>query len=110
MITIDGNDENQIRNAIKECQSEKNRPSLIIGHTIMGKGAVMEDGSSYEGQVETHGKPLGKSKASYVKTIEHLGGNPEKPFAIFPEVEHYYAEVLDKKREYVRKQKELYQK
>lgn len=94
VITIDGNDENQIRNAIKECQSEKNRPSLIIGRTIMGKGAVMEDGSSYEGQVETHGKPLGKSKASYVKTIEHLGGNPEKPFTIFPEVEHYYAEVL----------------
>lgn len=109
VITIDGNDENQIRNAIKDCQSEKNKPSLIIGRTIMGKGAVMEDGSSYEGQVETHGKPLGKSKASFVKTIENLGGNPENPFVIFPEVENYYAEVLDKKRENVRKQKALYQ-
>lgn len=109
VITIDGNDENQIRNAIKECQSEKNKPSLIIGRTIMGKGAVMEDGSSYEGQVETHGKPLGKSKASFAKTIENLGGNPENPFVIFPEVENYYAEVLDKKRENVRKQKALFQ-
>jgi len=108
VITIDGNDENQIRNAIKDCQSEKGKPSLIIGKTIMGKGAVKEDGSSYEGQVETHGKPLGKSKASFVKTIEHLGGNPENPFAIFPEVERYYAEVLDSKRKYVSKQRELY--
>ena len=108
VITIDGNDENQIRNAIAECQSEKSKPSLIIGRTIMGKGAVREDGSSYEGQVETHGKPLGKSKASFVKTIEHLGGDPENPFVVFPEVEKYYAEALDKKRKYVKKHKELY--
>lgn len=98
VITIDGNDEDAIRNAIKSSQAIKDKPSLIIGRTIMGKGAVKEDGSSHEGQVETHGKPLGKSKASYVKTIENLGGNAEEPFTIFPEVATYYNSVLEDKR------------
>ncbi len=98
VIEIDGNDENQIRNAIKSCQAETDKPSLIIGRTIMGKGAIKEDGSSYEGQVETHGKPLGKSKASYSGTINNLGGDVDNPFLIFPDVAAYYSVVLDKKR------------
>lgn len=101
VITINGNDENQIRQALKSCQQVTDRPSLIIGETIMGKGAVMEDGSSYEGQVETHGKPLGKSKASFEKTIQNLGGNPENPLVIFEDVAQHYEEVIVKKRQYV---------
>lgn len=98
VITIDGNDEDQIRKAIADSKTVTDRPSLIIGRTVMGKGAVKADGSSYEGEVESHGKPLGKSKASFEKTIENLGGNPAEPFNIFPEVEAYYKEVLDRKR------------
>lgn len=105
VITIDGNDENAIRNAIKESQNESSRPSLIIGKTVMGKGAVKDDGSSHEGEVETHGKPLGKSNASFEKTIENLGGNPDNPFAIFDRVSTYYADILDKKREAVKADK-----
>ena len=108
VVEIDGNDENQIRKAILEAQQEKNAPSLIIGRTLMGKGAVKEDGTSYEGMVETHGKPLGKSKASYTKTIENLGGNAEQPFVIFPEVQAYYTQVLDEKRAYAKNKKEQY--
>ncbi len=108
VIEIDGNDEDQIRNAIKESQSVQDKPSLIIGRTIMGKGAVMEDGTPYEGMVETHGKPLGKSKASYVKTIQNLGGNPDSPFEIFPEVQEYYQNVLESKRQYVKSHNEKY--
>lgn len=108
VIEIDGNNEEQIRNAIRQSQEVKDKPSLIIGRTIMGKGAVKEDGSSYEGEVETHGKPLGKSKASYSKTIENLGGNPEHPFVVFPEVAAYYARVLDEKRVHVQQRKEVY--
>ena len=108
VITIDGNDENQIREAIKACQNEDGKPSLIIGRTIMGKGAVKEDGTSYEGMVETHGKPLGKSKASFSKTIENLGGNAEDPFLIFPEVATHYKKILDQKREQVKESKEIY--
>ena len=107
VITIDGNDESRIRQALKTAIQEKDRPSLIIGRTVMGKGALKEDGSSYEGQVETHGKPLGKSKASFTRTIQNLGGDPENPFVIFDEVSAYYAGVLEQKREYVRRHREL---
>ncbi|MCE2789006.1 MAG: transketolase [Saprospiraceae bacterium] len=108
VMTIDGHDEEQIRQAIRLAQEETDKPSLIIGRTIMGKGAVQEDGSSYEGQVETHGKPLGKSKASFSATIKHLGGNAAQPFELFAEVEEYYKEVLAKKRSVVSEKKAEY--
>ncbi|MFZ1705412.1 MAG: transketolase [Saprospiraceae bacterium] len=106
--TIDGNDENAIRKALKKAQKEDSKPSLIIGKTIMGKGAVKEDGSSYEGQVETHGKPLGKSKASYAHTIKNLGGNPDFPFSIFPEVSTYYQSIISRKKREANKRKKEY--
>ncbi len=108
VITIDGNDENEIRKAILAAQEVKDKPSLIIGRTVMGKGAVKDDGSSHEGQVETHGKPLGKSKASYAKTIENLGGNAEDPFTIFPDVAEYYQGVLNDKRKAAADKKAIY--
>lgn len=88
--TINGNDPDAIRAALKAAQSEKKRPTLIIGKTIMGKGAVKEDGSNYERQCSTHGQPLSHAGASFKKTIANLGGDPENPFVIFPEVEALY--------------------
>lgn len=108
VIEIDGNDEHQIRKAISECQSVQDKPSLIIGRTIMGKGAVKSDGSSHEGEVETHGKPLGKSKASYPLTIQNLGGDPENPFVIFEDVANYYHDVLATKRKQVAAKRNAY--
>jgi transketolase len=96
--TIVGNDHDAIRAAIKAALAETDRPSLIIGKTIMGKGVKKEDGSAFEGEVELHGKPLGQSKASYAKTIEGLGGDTSNPFQIFPDVAEYYAGVLEEKR------------
>lgn len=86
---IDGNDCDQIREALKRAKAERERPSLIIGHCVMGKGARKEDGSSYEHNCKTHGAPLGGD--AYINTIKNLGGNPEQPFVIFPEVEELYA-------------------
>jgi transketolase len=91
VLSIDGNNPVEIRAALFEAKAEKNRPTLIIGHTIMGKGAVKEDGSSFEGQTATHGMPLGEAGASFEKTIANLGGNPSAPFEIFPEVKELYA-------------------
>jgi transketolase len=76
---------------------EKTRPTLIIGKTVMGKGALDEAGGSFEGQTATHGMPLGEAGASFEKTIENLHGNAADPFEIFPEVAAYYKEVLMKK-------------
>ncbi|MEO9477927.1 MAG: transketolase [Cyclobacteriaceae bacterium] len=100
--TIDGNDHNQIREALKEANAETEKPFLIIGKTVMGKGCKDADGNPYEGYSELHGKPVGATKASYEKTIEGLGGSLEDPFVIFPEVEELYNEIKDKKREEVK--------
>ncbi|XOV95355.1 MAG: transketolase family protein [Bacteroidota bacterium] len=99
--TIDGHDHDQIREALNEAKKEKQKPFLIIGKTIMGKGCVDEDGNSYEGQVELHGKPIGDTKASYSKTITALGGSVEDPFVIYPEVADYYGKVKEKKQKEV---------
>lgn len=90
VITCNGNDADEIREALKAAQKEEKRPTLIIGKTIMGKGALRADGTSYEACINTHGAPLGGD--AYVNTIKNLGGNPEAPFAIFPEVEKLYAD------------------
>lgn len=103
VITIKGNDVTEIRAALTEAKLEKNRPTLIIGETIMGKGAVAEDGSSMEDKVSTHGQPLSAAGASYAKTVANLGGNPEDPFAIFPEVKELYANRAAELREIVAK-------
>lgn len=95
--TIEGHNHEQIRQALDAAIAETNRPSLIIGKTIMGKGALTADGSSYEGQVETHGKPLGKSKASFKETMLHLGADPEHPFEVKPDVLHHYHLLVEKK-------------
>lgn len=88
VLEIDGNDPEQIRAALKAANEEENRPTLIIGHCVMGKGARQADGSSYERNCKTHGAPLGGD--AYVNTIKNLGGDPENPFVVWPEVSKMY--------------------
>lgn len=92
VTVIDGNDPDQIRIALKSATEEKEKPVLIIGKTIMGKGAVKEDGTGYERQTATHGMPLGEAGASFAKSVENLGGNPQDPFVIFDDVAALYAQ------------------
>ena len=89
VIEINGNDCEQIRAALKEAKAEKERPTLIIGKCIMGKGARQADNSSYECSCKTHGAPLGGD--AYKNTILNLGGDLENPFVIFDEVKELYA-------------------
>ena len=91
VITINGNDVTEIRRALTEAKAETSRPTLIIGNTIMGKGAVGADKSSYENKVSTHGQPLSAAGVSIADTIRNLGGNQDDPFQIFPEVAELYA-------------------
>ena len=101
-ITINGNAPDAIRSALNEAKAETERPTLIIGHTIMGKGARRADGSSYEACCATHGAPLGGD--AYINTIKNLGGDPENPFVIFPEVAELYAKRAAELKELVAKQ------
>ncbi len=91
VITINGNDVTEIRRALTEAKAETSRPTLIIGNTIMGKGAVGADKSNYENKVSTHGQPLSAAGVSMADTIRNLGGNPDDPFQIFTEVAELYA-------------------
>jgi transketolase len=101
VITINGNDPDAIREALKEAKAEKQRPTLIIGKTIMGKGARKADNSSYEANCATHGAPLGGD--AYTNTIKNLGGDPTQPFQIFPEVKELYAKRAAELKEIVAK-------
>ena len=88
VITIDGNDVTQIRRALNQAQAVVGKPTLIIGHCVMGKGARTADNTSYEKNCKTHGAPLGGD--AYKNTVVNLGGDPENPFRIFDEVKELY--------------------
>ena len=103
VIEINGSDVAQIRKALDTAKQEQERPTLIIGKTVMGKGALKADGSSYEHNVKTHGAPLGDG--AYVNTIKHLGGNPENPFVIFDDVKKLYADRAEELKAIVAKRK-----
>lgn len=109
VVTIDGHDHDEIRQALKEAAAETEKPTLIIGKTIMGKGAVTADGQLYEGQCELHGKPIGGTKADFTKTLLNLGANPEDGFAIYSEVEAHYKAILKEKKENAAQKKEKIQ-
>lgn len=97
VITIDGNNPDQIRKALTDANNETERPTLIIGKTIMGKSVLTENGESFEGRTSTHGQPLSAAGASFARTIDSLGGNPNDPFQIFPDVKELY----DNRRNYL---------
>ena len=108
VIEIDGNDPEAIAKAITEAQAETKKPTLIIGRTVMGKGAVKADGECFEGQCSTHGQPLSKSGADYASTISNLGGDPENPWKIFPEAEALYSARREELRKIVAERREAF--
>lgn len=98
-ITIDAHDHDAIRKALKDANTETEKPTLIIGKTIMGKGCVTLQGEAYEGYCELHGKPIGDTGADYKKTLLNLKADPENPFDIYNEVQAHYNKVLVIKKE-----------
>ncbi len=92
VIEVDGTDPIAMAGALQTAIEEKHRPTLIIGKTIMGRGAVTAEGECFEGKCSTHGNPLSKSGASYEKTMEHLGADPADPWHIWDDVKKLYAD------------------
>ncbi len=105
VLTIPGNDHDAIRTALKAGIAETDRPTLIIGKTLMGLGTRKADGSMFEGEVELHGQPLSGAGGSFEKTIEGLGGDASNPFQIFPDVSDRYEAVLEEKKKDAKKRK-----
>ena len=91
VLEIDGHNIDQIREALTTANASTEKPTIIIGHTTMGKGLVTADGESFEDKVSTHGQPVSAAGASPEATVKNLGGDPENPFQIFPEVAEVFA-------------------
>lgn len=90
VIEVDGTDPLALAAALQAALEEKEKPTLIIGKTIMARGAVDSEGKSLEGAISTHGQPLSAAGADMEKTILNLGGDPEKPWEIREDVKALY--------------------
>ena len=107
VLEIDGHNVDQIREALTTANASTEKPTLIIGHTIMGKGLVTADGKSFEDKVSTHGQPVTAAGASIEATIKNLGGDPENPFQIFAEVTELFAARAEALREEMVERKKI---
>lgn len=72
---IDGHDHAAIRAALAAARSETARPSLIVGRTVMAKGAA-----TMEGRCEAHGAPFSPEEIRAAK--EKLGLPPDREFYV----------------------------
>ncbi len=108
VIEIDGSDPLAVAGALETAQREKEKPTLIIGRTIMAHGAVAADGSSLEGSIATHGQPISKAGADIDATVRHLGGNPDNPWVIWDDVKKLYAERREELNEIVKAKRAAY--
>jgi len=97
VVIIDGHNHDEIRKALTDANNETEKPTLIIGKTIMGKGCVTADDKIFEGECELHGQPIGASGADYTKTLLNLGANPDHPFDIYYHVSEFYQNLLKEK-------------
>lgn len=110
VLEVDGTDPLAMADALEKAIAETERPTLIIGRTIMGRGAVTAAGENFEGKCSTHGQPLSASGADYAATVRNLGGNPDSPFEIWPEVAELYASRAVELRDIARRRKNEFNK
>ena len=107
VLDIDGHNIDQIREALTVANASTEKPTLIVGHTVMGKGLRTAEGESFEDKVSTHGQPVTAAGASIEATIKNLGGDVENPFQIFPEVAEIYAARANALREEMVERKKI---
>lgn len=108
VLEVNGCDPLAIAGALQQAIEERERPTLIIGHTVMARGVVKADGSSLEGAVSTHGQPLSKAGADIDATIRNLGGDDTNPWVIRPEVKKLYADRAEQLKEIVARRRREY--
>ncbi|MCL2282924.1 MAG: hypothetical protein FWC26_06365, partial [Fibromonadales bacterium] len=90
VYSIDGHNPDEIRKAFAAAYLETEKPVIIIGNTIMGKGIRDAQNNAFESKVSTHGQPIDAAGASATQTIASLGGDPENPFVVWPDVEEAF--------------------
>ena len=110
VLECNGNSADSIREALREALKEGERPTLIIGKTLMGLGAMDANGGSFENKISTHGQPISAAGADPARTIQNLGGDSENPFVIFPEVKALYDARREELRTWAAERKEVERK
>ena len=108
VIEVDGTDPLAIAGALQQALEEKEKPTLIIGNTIMARGAVDAEGNSLEGSIATHGQPLSAAGADIDKTVANLGGDPENPWVIREDVKNLYAARAEELKKIVAVRRQAY--
>ena len=94
LMVENGNDPEEIGNAIKAAQADKVRPSLITIKTKIGWGCPAKEGTA-----KAHGEPLGDENVAALK--ENLEWPSKEPFFVPDEVyDNYKKLVSDKKPAY----------
>ena len=89
---IDGLDINAVNAALTAAQAQTERPTLIIGRTIIGYGSPHK-----AGKAEAHGEPLGEEEVRLTKRA--LGWLYEEPFHIPPEALAHFRQALQRGRQ-----------
>ena len=84
---IDGHDHEAIAAATVAALNETDRPSLIVAHTTIGKGAPTRAGTA-----KSHGEPLGEEEIAAGKAAV---GWPKESFHVPEEVQALFAERRD---------------
>jgi transketolase len=80
---IDGHDIEQVRDAINQAKSDKDRPTLIMAQTHIAFGAP-----SKQDTADAHGAPLGEEEIKGLK--EKFGLPVDKKFYISDEVKEFF--------------------
>ncbi|HMI30344.1 MAG TPA: transketolase [Candidatus Limnocylindrales bacterium] len=75
--TVDGNDREQVDQALFRAIAEETQPSLIVARTIIAKGAPTKQGTA-----KAHGEPLGQDELNRAK---EGAGWPLSPAFLIPE-------------------------
>ncbi|WQS40453.1 transketolase [Helicobacter pylori] len=85
VLECDGHDYQAIHDVLEEAKKSP-KPTLLIAHTIIGKGAI-----GLEGSEKTHGSPLNKEVLKQSK--ENAQINPNESFIISPKNKMHFEEV-----------------
>jgi len=91
VFEADGYDHEAVTQALAEAVANEEKPSLVITHTEIAKGAP-----TLHGQAKTHGAPLGQDEVRAMK--EALGWDKDSEFFVPAQVYDYFASIAERNR------------
>lgn len=88
VIDIDGHNFEEIHNALAPLKIRQEKPTLVIAHTVIGRGSPNKQGTS-----QAHGSPLGPEE---IKLTKESLGIPQTPFFVPQPVRDFFEAKLKK--------------